>query len=338
MNKNLTESKIDRQNVLNNLSAVQEVSKLYNLRGVTFEEKVYFVNSQVANFFEVDVRTIERMLEDNKDELENNDYEILYGERLINFRKFANENSVTDIDVGSKTRRLGISTFRTILNFAMLLKNSQRAQEIRYDMLNIVIDVVAKKTGGSSKYINQRDANYLTQAFVEETERQKFTNAIDEFVDMPPYKYGYLTNKVYESIFRENSKEYRRILFLKKNDRTRDTMYSEVLLVVASFEAGIAYELKNKSEEVGRGLNKQEVDKIMENFANHPAQQPHVQEARTKMASRDFGLREAYHEKLDGYLQPVTIEDYEKFLGDKSKSLEQQLLEHKEIFERLKDR
>lgn len=106
-----------------------------------------------------------------------------------------------------------------------------------------------RKQGGSTKYINQRDANYLTQAFVEETERKKITNALDLYVDLPPFKYGYFTNCVYNSIFKENAREYREILNLSIKDKVRNTMYSEVLLVIASFEAGIAYEIEIKYNE-----------------------------------------------------------------------------------------
>ncbi|MBE6173204.1 MAG: DNA-binding protein [Enterococcus faecium] len=336
--KSLTESKVDRQNILNNTLAIEQISKEYSFNGVDFEGKTYFINTQISEFFDVDIRTIERLLEDNREELESNDYEVFVGKRLSDFRTIAMENSATDINVGSKTRQLGVSTFKTVLNFAMLLKTSDKAREVRSKILDIVIDVMAQKTGGSTKYINQRDANYLTQAFVEETERKKFTNALDLYVDMPSFKYGYFTNCVYKSIFKENAKEYREILNLSIKDKVRNTMYSEVLLVIASFEAGIAYEIELEYNKAKKKLSKKDVDNIIKRFSEHPAQKPHIDEARTKMATRDFGLRDAYHEKLEEYLQPVTPEDYEKFLGEKSKSLSEQLEEHKEIFERLKDR
>ncbi|MEO1780966.1 DNA-binding protein [Enterococcus diestrammenae] len=338
MNRDLTESSIDRQNILNNSLALKEVQRIYGLSGVPFNDTIYFTNSQIAEFFSVDIRTIERLVEEHKDELESNDYHVISGKMLTEFRQSIKDNFVTDIDVGSKTRKLAVSTFRTVLNFAMLLKNSTKAQEIRSTVLDIVIDVIAKKTGGSTKYINQRDSNYLTQAFVEESERKKFTNALNEYIDMSQYKYAYFTNKVYEAVFKENSKEYRNILALSRKDKTRDTMYSEVLLVIASFEAGLAFEFQKESEKIGRKLTRREADTIIHEFAQHPAQQPLIHDARTKMASRDFGLRDAHHDRLDEYLKPVSPEEYEKFLGEKSKSLQQQIIEHREVFERLKDR
>jgi hypothetical protein len=36
-------------------------------------------------------------------------------------------------------------------------------------LLDIVLDVVAEKTGGQTRFINQRDADYLPTAYMEES-------------------------------------------------------------------------------------------------------------------------------------------------------------------------
>lgn len=71
----------------------------------------------------------------------------------------------TDINVGQTTRNLGVSTFRVLLNFAMLLTTSDTAKQIRTRIIDIVINVLVEKTGGNVKYINQRDKNYLSTLF-----------------------------------------------------------------------------------------------------------------------------------------------------------------------------
>ena len=43
----------------------------------------------------------------------------------------------------------------------MLLQNNDTAKYIRNRILDIVIDVLAEKTGGSTKYINQKDPDFL---------------------------------------------------------------------------------------------------------------------------------------------------------------------------------
>ena len=63
-----------------------------------------------------------------------------------------------------------------------------------------------------------------------------------------------------------------------------------------------------------------------------------IQDARSKMASRDLVFRDALHEKLDDYIKEVSEDDFEKFLGEQSMTIEQRLEENKDVFKRLKDR
>lgn len=72
----------------------------------------------------------------------------------------------------------------------MLLQNNDTAKYIRNRILDIVIDVLAEKTGGSTKYINQKDPDFLPIAVGEIQNRKKFTDALRDFVDVGNYKYG----------------------------------------------------------------------------------------------------------------------------------------------------
>ncbi len=154
---------------------------------------------------------------------------------------------------------------------------------------------------------------------------------------MCPVKFGLYTNKFYQNIFKEKADEYKKILNLKKNDRIRDTFYSEVLDLISSYEIGLAYELKIESEQKDRKLNQFEVDKIFENFHNHPRQKPLLDKARNKMASRDLVFRDALHLQLKEYITPLEKEDFERFIGEKSKELEERLEDAKDVFKRLKE-
>lgn len=334
----LTQSQIDRQNILNNSIAIKKAEDLFAIQGLNYKGVIYYTNQQIADFFMVDIRTIRRLLEEHSEELQKNGYEVLKGKKLTEFREAIESDFVKDIDVSHKTRNLSISTFRTLLNFSMLLTTSEVAKEVRSKMLDIVIDFLAEKTGGNTKYINQRDKDYLHHAYVEESERKKFTDAIKNYVSGNQQKYGLLTNEVYKAIFKENAQQYKEVLKLDKKDKVRETMYSEVLLVIASFEAGLAYEFKNKGIELKRELTIAEAKEIINKFANHPMQKPHLTNARTKMASRDLGFRDALHISLEDYISPITEDDFEKFLGEQSKSLEKQIKEHEDVFLRLKDK
>lgn len=335
--KKLNNSKIERQNILNNSIAINQAEKEFGRNGILFNGVLYFTNQQLADFFEVDIRTIERILETHREELESNGYENLTGKKLQIFRDQVN-GFVTDINVGHKVRNLGVSSFRTLLNFAMFLPNSSVAKEVRNRVLDIAMNDLALKTGGTVKYINKRDKEYLSNAFIEESERRKFTNAIRDYVEGNTFKYANLTNEIYKAVFKENASEYKRVLNLEKKDKVRETMYSEVLKVIASFEAGIAYEFEQAYLSKGDILTYYEAKKVISDYANHPGNKPHIDEARTKMASRDLGFRDSIHIKLNDYLQPISTEDFDKFLGEQSKSLDEQIKQHKDVFLRLKDK
>lgn len=334
MNKELTTSQIDRQNILNNHYAISTIEKDLSLGGYYWENEYWFTKSDVAKLFDIDVRTIENYLSSNETELKSNGYVVLKGLKLKAFK----DAFATEIDFGRKTTNLGILSFRAVLNLSMLLTESEKARVIRSRILDIVIDVIAEKSGGHTLYINQRDPDFLERSFIESSARKEFTEALNKYVSMNTYKYAYFTDQVYKMIFKENAKEYREILQLQKKEKTRDTMYSEVLLIIASFETGLAYEITEKSKSLDRKLLPDEVDQIFDTFAAHPTHGPHLEDARIKMASRDLCFRDAYHQKLENYISTVNKEDFEKFLGEKSKDLKEQILEHKEVFDRLRDK
>ncbi|EPR3745075.1 DNA-binding protein, partial [Escherichia coli] len=162
----------------------------------------------------------------------------------------------------------------------------------------------------------------------------------NEYVDANGWKFGKLTNAIYQSIFHENANEYRSVLKLHQHDKIRDTMYSEVLTLIASFEAGLAHEIKQKSLQIGRKLTYKEAEAILTTMEKHPLYEPMLVDVRTKMASRDLCFRDALHEKLEAYVRAVPEGDFERFLGEKSKSLEERLNDPEtlEVFKRLKDR
>ena len=267
MAKNLTESSHDRQNILNNRYVLQKAEKHLEPSGTSFNDELVFTKQQVMSLFEISERTIERYLATHTDELKNNGYQIIRGSKLKEFKDLA---FGTDIHDGTKTTVLGIFTFRAVLNLGMLLTESEPARLLRSRLLDIVLDVMAEKAGGHTKYINQRDESYLLASFQEDNYRQLFTNALDNYVEGNKWKFGNFTNLIYKSIFQENAKEYREILKLAENDKIRDTMYSEVLLSIATFESGIAYEFEKESTKKGAKLTQKEAkDLIVNNLQKH---------------------------------------------------------------------
>lgn len=333
----LSESKVERQNILNNKRAMREAEKQFNLLGIELDGVIYYTRQQISSFFEVDIRTIERITEDNRQELESNDLRTLKGKKLQEFKK--NAADVTDIDVGHKAVSLSVSSFRTLLNYAMLLKNSDQARVVRSTILNIVIDVMNERVGGNTKYINQRDEDYIQSVFINENYRKQYTDALRDYLDMGPAKYAIYTDKIYQEIFKERAREYKKILKLNKNDKVRETMYSEIIDLVSAYESGLADCMKIKYEEKGElKITPQELNQIIKDFSSMPLWKPLISKARMKMASRDLAFRNAKHEPLEAYIVAIDEGEYERFIGDKSMELNERLEQMQDAFKRLKDR
>ena len=314
MAKDLTTSAIDRQNVLNNTVALPRIQKELGVRALEFEGRYVLTKQMVANYYDVDIRTVENCRSANEDELRYNGYFLCRGNSLKEFKlRFAPE-----IDFGSKTTQLGLFDFRSFLNVGMLLTTSEKAKYVRARILDIVIATINEKTGGGTKYINRRDVDYLPAAIQEENYRKNFTDAIKNYVDgHKTYKYAQITDMVYKAVFREKAKEYKKLLDLSKKDNLRRTLYAEVLKAVSSFENGAAFEIKKKGEESGL-LTVDEVEAIIMELAQHPLMEPIIYDARQKMASRDLAFRDVFHGNIAEYLKAVTPEEFDKFIGSKS--------------------
>ena len=341
MAKDLTTSQIDRQNILNNDLAVNEIQNQTGIQGIIFEGRLRFTKSMVATYFDVDVRTIERYVSDNSDEIASNGYEILKGKKLKEFIDCVLTQDVPDINVGNisnRTPQIAVFDFKAFLNMAMLLTESENARILRQIMLDIVIDFVNQRTGGSTKYINQRDQAFISAFLQEENYRREFTDALRDYVDMGNSKYAIYTDKIYQSIFKEKAQEYKQILNLSQKDNARDTMYSEVLDLIASYECGLAAMIKDQSEQLRRKLNNWELSDLFTAFETLPLWKPLIVRARTKMASRDMALRDAFHYQLKEYIKPLDAEEYEKFLGAAGDELEKLMQENGDVLKRLKER
>ncbi|MDR4485719.1 MAG: DNA-binding protein [Nitrospirales bacterium] len=340
MSKDLTNSAVDRQNILNNPYALAEIEKAAGIRGIPFEGKTVVLKEQVATFFEVTLRTVENYLELNTEELARNGYEVLTGKRLKTLKLAIREvgDPETNFGITAKTVRLGVLDFRAFLNLAMLMKESDRAGLLRKAILDIVIDTINQRTGGGTTYINQRDEDFLQSTFIEEDYRKQFTNALKDCVDMGNFKYALYTNKIYVAIFREKAQEYRQVLRLDKRANVRDTFYSEVLDLIAAYECGFADLLAQSFQENARKLTSWEVDELFATFEAQAHWKPLIEKARNKMASRDLAFRDALHLQLQEYVTPLQREDFERFLGEKSKELAERLEEAKDVMKRLKER
>ena len=127
----LTNSTIQRQNILNNKHALRRIQEYVGLEGMLFEGEYKYTKAMVSSFFNIEERIIERYLEQFGNELKHNGYILIRGKALKEMKlQFA-----PVINVGSKTTQLGLFNFRSLLNLAMLLKESETAQLLRSKIL-----------------------------------------------------------------------------------------------------------------------------------------------------------------------------------------------------------
>lgn len=292
-------------------------------------------------------------------EIRHNGYEVIKGEKLKEFKanfgylvhpdddleqRDINDPLLTQEDNNQSLRNLkalALFNFRAFLNLGMLLSESEKAKALRGAILDIVIDTMNERLGGTTKFINQREEDFLIAIAREPTYRKVFTDALNKYLEMGNYKYAFYTDAIYKAIFLEKSAEYKVILKLEEKENPRDTMYSEVLRLIASFEIGIADAMKSQFDKMRRNLHPHELDNLIEEFATQRMWRPQIEDARSKMASRDYGLRNIIHERLKPYINSLSASEYERFLGDKSKDLLQRVIENPElldVFKRLKDR
>lgn len=335
--KDLTNSEIDRQNILNNSIAIENIQNYIGLKGILFEGQFLFTSQQVETFFSIDKRTIKRYLTKYEEELKRNGYVNFKGDLLKKLKTELKD----ELKTGLKAPQLGLFNFRSFLNLGMLLTESEKAKALRSRMLDIVIDTLNQKLGGSTKYINQRDEEFLFATLQEPLYHKEFTQALNLYLEMGNYKYTYYKDSIYKAIFKEDANEYKAILQLEEKENERDTMYSDILRLISSFEIGIADAMKQQSGELQRKLTPEELNTLIYNFTQQRFWIPLLEEARKNMASRDYGLRDAIHIKLESYIGAMSSTDYEKFLGEKSKSLIERIVESPElldVFKRLKDR
>lgn len=82
--------------------------------------------------------------------------------------------------ISNRTPQIALFDFKAFLNISMLLVESENAKVLRQIKLDIVIDFVNQRTGGSTKYINQRDRDFISAFLQEENYRREFTDAFEK--------------------------------------------------------------------------------------------------------------------------------------------------------------
>lgn len=154
----ILENKNIREGLLSNIVALEKVKKL-----ILLGNSEYATIQQVADYFEVDFKAIETLINRNKNELKENGFGLKKRKDILN---------ILDEGLETKVPNRGMNLFskRAILNVAMLLRDSTVAKEVRRFLLNITQDALEGKE------------NIKENIILELTEEQKLNLELGEAI------------------------------------------------------------------------------------------------------------------------------------------------------------
>jgi hypothetical protein len=120
----LLESKSLRDGVLERTDVLDRVKTLSLL-----PDGMHVTTVMVATYFEVTVKTLESVVEDHREELVSNGYQVLTGTPLALFKRASG--------IQSRSKALALFSRRAVLNVAMLLRDSEIARQVRVYLLDM---------------------------------------------------------------------------------------------------------------------------------------------------------------------------------------------------------
>ena len=235
-------------------------------------------------------------------------------DKNFDFTILGNQKSKRGGDVRSIEYILSIDMAKEVA----MLENNEIGKKIRKYFIRTEeqFKQVMRKALENPKFINQISKDFRETREETKDYRKDFTDSIKKYVSAKYY--GTYTDMLYQFLFAERAKEYRKLLSLAKKDLTRNTMYEEILFIIGSFETGLAGELEKKYKTKKNFLNQQEFLKIFKEFSSTRNWDAYKKRVRKIMATYDAELRNIKHPKLIDYKKEFTNEDIKMLLGRKN--------------------
>ncbi|WP_441251243.1 restriction endonuclease [Kitasatospora sp. McL0602] len=110
-------------------TVADRVEVLDRVRALTLlPDGVHVTSEGVASYFEVEEKAIRSMVIDHRAELTANGYTVITGGRLSAFKALS--------ELHTRARALALFNRRTVLNVAMLLRDSEIARQVRFYLLD----------------------------------------------------------------------------------------------------------------------------------------------------------------------------------------------------------
>lgn len=119
----LTESRTARQQYGSRIDVLDKVRVIPLL-----PDDLHVTTEGVAAYFDAPIETIKSLVKDHRPELEANGYQVLDGEELRSLKDLCG--------IYSRSRSLALFDRRTLLNVAMLLRDSEVARQVRRHLLD----------------------------------------------------------------------------------------------------------------------------------------------------------------------------------------------------------
>ncbi|MEA1936853.1 MAG: hypothetical protein U9N04_01955, partial [Patescibacteria group bacterium] len=196
-----------------------------------------------------------------------------------------------------------------------MIENNEIGKQVRKYFIRVESEFkkVMQIATMDPKMINQLTEQFWETRYETKEYRRDFTDCIKDFVAVK--NYGTYTDMLYEFLFLERAKEYRKLLSLIKKDFTRNYIYEEILLIIGAFETGLAGEVEKEFEKIKKHLTQKEFEKIFKEFSSQRNWKVYQKRARNIMATYDEELRNIKHPKLIDYKKEFSQEDIQKLIG-----------------------
>ncbi len=195
-----------------------------------------------------------------------------------------------------------------------MIENNEKGKLVRKYFIRVESDFkkVMQIATSDPKFVNQLASQFFETREETKEYRRDFTDCIKDFVAVK--NYGTYTDMLYNFLFLERAKEYRKLLSLVKKDLTRNFMYEEIVLIIGAFETGLAGEIEKEFKKLSRMLTQKEFEKIFDDFSSTRNWMVYQKRARNIMATYDEELRKIKHPKLIDYRKEFSQEDIQKLL------------------------
>ena len=295
---------------MNDLINIKVIQKDFN------GEKKRFVNARELYLWLGVGRDFSTWIKDRIDKydfVEDLDYFIAFPQ-FGDGKSGSNKAKIKDPKTGKVVAKDYILSVDMAKELAMV-ENSEIGKKVRKYFIRVESDFkkVMRIATMDPKFINQLAGKFFETREETKEYRRNFTDCIKNFVAVK--NYGTYTDMLYDFLFLEKAKEYRKLLDLAKKDFTRNYMYEEILLTIGAFEAGLAGEIEKEFKKLGRMLVKNEFVKKFNEFASQKNWLVYQKRARSVMATYDAELRSIKHPKLIDYKKEFSQEDIQKLIG-----------------------